>query len=246
MRKLKVKEVRSLTDRNLQQRGGSLGALLKACWCDTIDTGPYGDGPLDWDRVLQGDRVYAMIQLGRLTYPGVPYDFSVPCMHCGKLINWSIDIDDLEVFDLPEASREAIALDQNRFEAKANTGEKIVFRLLVGADEAKIPEMTEKHPERLLELSLNLKIEEIEGVEPAAKMEWIQNLDLDVLEDLADQFEEVDCGVETAIDIRCHSFACGAEQEVEVPFGLSYLVRTGQKRSRSKKRKRTARARRSR
>lgn len=240
VRKLKVKEVRSLTDRNLQKRGGSIGRLLESCWLETLDRGPYPgevNAPLDWNLILQGDRVYAMIQLGRLSYPDQPYEFAVPCAFCGKRIDWSVDVNDLPVFDLPQESFDAIQAGQNRFTATASTGERVTFRLLVGADEAKIPEFTETHPERMLELSLSLKIVEIEGVNDGARMDWIKDLDLDVLQDLADKFEEVDCGVETAIDIRCGSFSCGSEQEIEIPFGLPYLVRTGGSRSRKGKRK---------
>jgi len=39
--------------------------ILAGCWLETIEHGPYalGDQNLDWSKVLQGDRFYAMLKI---------------------------------------------------------------------------------------------------------------------------------------------------------------------------------------
>jgi hypothetical protein len=71
VRGMKVREERILSeDRKLAKAGGQVDELLSACWEETADAGPYDfeDSKIDWGKVLQGDRFYALLQIRALTY----------------------------------------------------------------------------------------------------------------------------------------------------------------------------------
>ena len=80
IRGMKVREERVLADRRLAKSGGQVDELLAACWEETLDAGPYdfGEKPIDWGVVLQGDRFFALLQIRALTY-GPTYAFAVNC-----------------------------------------------------------------------------------------------------------------------------------------------------------------------
>ena len=65
IRGLKVREERVLADRKLQKAGRIVDELLRACWEETHDAGPYDfeAGKLDWNKVLQGDRFFALREI---------------------------------------------------------------------------------------------------------------------------------------------------------------------------------------
>src|SRR5262245_2194140 len=80
VRGMKAKEERILADRKLAKSGAQLEQLLAACWEETVDPGPYDFGGLaiDWSKVLQGDRFFALLHMRVLSY-GTRYEFAVPC-----------------------------------------------------------------------------------------------------------------------------------------------------------------------
>ena len=94
-RGMKVREERILSDRKLAKAGGQVDGLLSACWEETVDTGPYdfGDSEIDWAKVLQGDRFYALPQVSALTH-GPEYAFAVSCQAdaCRTRIEWELDL----------------------------------------------------------------------------------------------------------------------------------------------------------
>ena len=241
VRKMRVREGRKLTDRELAQRGLVVESLIRDCWIETLSPGPYkfktdrDDKPIvDWPQVLQGDRVYALVQLGIHTY-GPRYDFDCTCRNCGKRIRWSVDCEnELDVYDLPDASREKIAAGDNSFEAEFKDT-VIRFKLLTGADEKFILGVQEDAPETIMEQSLALRITSIEGVSDGDKLDWIRELGLDEALDLTDLFDAQDCGVESDILISCPR--CFAEQEHTLPFDLDFILRTGRRRQRRRKRR---------
>jgi hypothetical protein len=140
IRGMKAKEERILADRKLARSGAQLEQILAACWEETLDVGPYNldatAKPLDWSKVLQGDRFFALLQIRVQSY-GPTYAFSVPCENrgCRARIEWEIDLRELPVKALSEESRAAF-LAGNHFETTLpDADRKVTFRLLTGADE---------------------------------------------------------------------------------------------------------------
>ena len=238
IRGMKVREERVLADRRLAKSGGQVDELLAACWEETLDAGPYdfGEKPIDWGLVLQGDRFYALLQIRALTY-GPTYAFAINCQNeaCRAKIEWELDLGELPCRALTDQSRAAL-LAGNRFETVLpDAGKKVWFRLLIGADERKLPQLRRSAGDQLLSAMLAFRVLEVEGVEPREKKRFIEELSLRDADFLVDEFDRVDCGVDTAIEVECSE--CFATQEVELPFDRSFFMpgkeRTARRRDRS-------------
>lgn len=238
IRGMKVREERILTDRKLARNGNQVEELLKSCWEETVDHGPYdfGDKDIDWGQVLQGDRFYALLQIRALTY-GPEYAFSVVCQNqaCRSRIDWELDLSVLPVRSLSDDSKAAF-INGNRFETTLpDSGNKVWFKLLTGADERKLPMLRKNAGDRLLSAMLAYRIVEIEGVESRDKRQFVEGLSLRDADFLVDEFDQVDCGVDTTIEVECPE--CFAVQEVELPFEKTFFMpgkaRTSRRRDRS-------------
>ena len=224
-RGMKVREERILADRRLARSGGQVDELLAACWEETVDPGPYdfGDRDIDWGKVLQGDRFYALLQIRALTY-GPEYAFAVTCQNeaCRARIEWELDLGDLPVRPLSDESRRAF-LDGNRFETVLpDAGKRVWFRLLTGADERKLPQLRRAAGDRLLSAMLAFRVVEVEGVEPRDKRRFLEDLSMRDADFLVDEFDRVDCGVDTTIEVECPE--CFTVQEVELPFDRTFFM----------------------
>jgi hypothetical protein len=238
IRGMKVREERILTDRKLAKNGSQIDELLKSCWEETLDAGPYdfGDKEIDWDKVLQGDRFFALLQIRATTY-GPEYTFSVSCRReaCRARIDWELSLNDLTVRALSDESRAAF-LNGNRFEtALPDSSNKIHFKLLTGADERKLPMLKKNAGDRMLSAMLAYRISEIDGIDDREKRKFLEELSMRDADFLMDEFDRVDCGVDTTIEVECPE--CFSTQEVELPFEKTFFMpgkaRTMRRRDRS-------------
>jgi len=198
IRGMKVREERVLSDRKLAKAGSQLEELLAACWETTVEPGPYdfGDRPIEWGSVLQGDRFFALLNIRALTY-GPDYCFSVSCRNCRARIEWEVDLTKLPLRPLSPESRAAF-MAGNRFEATLpDAGKRVWFKLLTGDDERKLPALQRAAPDRLLSSVLAYRVLEVEGVDPKDKRAFLEDLTLRDADFLVDEFDRVDCGVDT-------------------------------------------------
>lgn len=120
VRGLTGRDGKFLTDQALAKRGGLTDKILEACWVETVDPGVYqtkADGSLNWGKVLQGDRFYALLQIRIAGNGDSEYEFNAQCQNpsCKEMIPWVIDLDDLPVRLLPEASQELLKQGKNEF-----------------------------------------------------------------------------------------------------------------------------------
>jgi hypothetical protein len=230
VRGLRVREERILADRQLAKSGEQTDALLKACWVETVDAGLYGtqDEALPWSAILTGDRFYALLQVRIATY-GPAYAFSIPCQSCRAKVDWEIDLAQLPVKGLPDESRAAFA-NGNRFETRLpGSDQKVWFKLLVGGDEHRLPQLRRAAPDRVMSSLLAYRVLEVEGVDARDKRRFLEDLSLADATALFRLFDVVDCGIDTQIEIACPE--CGAEQEVELPLGQQFFLPTKGRRS---------------
>ena len=237
IRAMLVREERILADRKLAKAGGQVDELLAACWEETLEAGPYdfGDKVIDWGQVLQGDRFFALLKVRALTY-GPQYAFSVPCQNdaCRARIEWELDLGELPCRPLSDESRAAFT-GGNRFETVLPvSGKRGWFRLVTGADERKLPQLRKGAGDRLLSAMLAFRVVEIEGVEARERRKVIEELTMRDADFLVDEFDRVDCGVDTAIEIECPE--CFASQEIDLPFDRTFFMpakeRTARRRDR--------------
>jgi hypothetical protein len=234
---MKVREERVLADRQLAKSGAQVDELLRACWEETLDPGPYSiSGEVDWGKVLQGDRFFALLHVRAATY-GPEYAFAVSCENprCRARIDWEIDLAELPVRPLADESR-ASFVSANRFETVLpDSGDRLTFRLLTGADERKLPQLQKSAGDRFLSPALAFRIVTVNGEVLSDRMRFVEDLSLRDADFLVDEFDRVDCGVDTTIEIECPH--CLAVQEVELPFDKGFFLpgkeRTARRRARS-------------
>lgn len=227
LRGLKAKEFRLLSNRKRAKSGELYDDILEACWLETTEEGPYKprvSGRPDWPMILVGDRFTALLKLRMATYPEEKYAFQVKCSSCGEKIDWELDLDDLPVKPLSPESFERF-VSGSPFETHMR--DKLIrFRLGIGKDEVQSARFLRGgSPDPLRALAL--RIIEIEGVEDRKKVEWLEDLDLPEHQALVAAFDEVDCGVETNIEVECQE--CGGIVPVDLPFGQDFLMPKKQK-----------------
>jgi len=225
IRGMKAREERILADRKLARSGAQLEQILAACWEETLDAGPYdfGEQPIDWGKVLQGDRFFAMLQIRVLSY-GADYAFSVPGENrgCRARIEWELDLRELPVKTLSDESRAAF-LASNRFETTLpDAGRKVAFRLLTGHDERRMAALRRAAGERPITTLLGYRLETMDGVEPRDKQKFIENLGMADVTFLLGEFGRVDCGVDTEIEVECPE--CIGTTRIELPFEKGFFL----------------------
>lgn len=220
MRQILVGDQRILSDRRLVKTGESIDALLSACGSSVVDPGIYRfTDRVRWPEVLQGDRLFALIRLRAITH-GEAYEFRCGCPSCKTRFDYTFNLDALPIKRLPESSKEILRGD-GVFSASV-AGAKIRFKLINGADERRLQSLLRGTTTDKLSASLSMRIVDIDGVEGRDKKAWLEEQGLGVLTSLLAAFEEVDCGVETEIEIECPS--CGEAFEINLPFGGDFLM----------------------
>ena len=82
---------------------------------------------------------------------------------------------------------------------------------------------------------LAYRVLEIDGVDAKAKRQFLEDLTMRDADFLVDEFDRVDCGVDTTIEIECPE--CFQTQEVELPFDKGFFLpgrdRTARRKARS-------------
>ncbi|MCD6499546.1 MAG: hypothetical protein J7M25_14735 [Deltaproteobacteria bacterium] len=66
------------------------------------------------------------------------------------------------------------------------------------------------------------QVDEVESVEAHERRKFIEELTMRDADFLVDEFDRVDCGVDTAIEIECPE--CFASQEIDLPFERTFFM----------------------
>lgn len=227
IRGLKGKEGKLLSDRTAARAGATFEKILAGCWVATTDPGIYElpDGNVDWSKVLVADRFYTLLQIRAQTF-GNDYAFSVQCQSpaCRERFEWSLNLQELPVVPLSDAATAAFKAG-NRFETTLpGIGRKVWFRLMTGAEEVRAASVLRAGRDGMLLTALSLRICEIEGVPDHERRKFLEELEMADAAVLLDQFDEVDGGVETTIEVECP--VCLGVQDVQLPFDRSFFLPT--------------------
>jgi hypothetical protein len=208
-------------------------SVLSRCWARTVDAGPYGfavagDAHPEIRRLLKGDVLRAFVAIRQISLPeGDVYDFDVKCEECNGKIPWTVNLSEVPVKALPPESIERYRSGRP-FEAKIpGVSEVVHFHLqtLEQEDDIKKILKQQKRKKATLVDVLVAQTASIEGVGPdlRARWRWFSSLSMGDLLTVQEAFEAPDCGMETAIEVRCPAVDCGWEQEVAIPFGKRFF-----------------------
>jgi hypothetical protein len=220
VRKLSVKEARLFSDRAKAKDGSLFTSILKACWSSTTDPGPYvipDSGQPNWLDVLTGDRFYAVLKVRCATY-GSEYNFRVQCSdeRCRHPYEYSVNLDDLEIKPLSEESK-AQFLAGNKFEvALPEDGRRVYFNLMTGADEERAAKLLKNSNGDPLFKALQFRIKGIEDVEDKNRRKFLEEMSMSDAVALLQMMDEVDCGVETNIQVECPE--CYSIEDIRLPL----------------------------
>ncbi len=250
VRKLKGSEANILSDRKAARKGETYDKILRACWLDTEDPGPYSNSgvsaeakSIPWGKILVCDRFVILAGIRSATY-GSSYCFPVKCGEsgrgCGYPFEWEVDLEtEVLLYPLPEESIQKIAAGNNRFETVLD-GTSIVFKLLTGTDERRAGKDIRKNKSEIFTTALASRIVEVEGKDRRGIKSWLEGLDLDVQLELLGKFEDVDGGFETELEVECPD--CDRIQTITVPFeGEAFWLPRSRKRRSSEARGRKTR-----
>ena len=218
VRGLKAKELDSLGNAN---RSNVFDDVLKACWTNTEDFGPYDEKTFSWKNALSGDRFYVLLQIFVATH-GLKYTFPFQCVNrpaCGAKHRYEQNISELAVQKLSDSDAESFK-SGNRVHAVLPNGKKYSYKLLTGVEEEKLAKLAKKSNKSLTS-SLYVRLHEIEGVDNTALLDYLGEMDLSDVNVMLQEMEQHDCGVETKIDLTCPS--CYENMETNLPLDRNYF-----------------------
>lgn len=224
-----------------------LNEVLSRCTVGVVEPGPYTSfevgGPVDWGRVLTGDRLDAMLALRRLSYKDgnkilVP---ELSCS-CGNEFSWEVDIEtDLRYQPLPPESIERL-MSGDPFVCEMDDGHKIHFILATGDTEVQIDKIGMQYPDREMATGLRARIIDVikpdgEKVDRREIMDWLDGgsersttfdgLSSDEAEVFRDEMDRVDGGVDLEVTAICPSIGCGRGVKFDLPFETIFVPSRG-------------------
>lgn len=155
--------------------------------------------------LLLGDRTFLFFAL-RLVTHGPLFPFRKKCPECQNISTFNYDLSELPVYPMPNP-------EKRLYETKLpHSGKVVVYRPLTGRDELQRDRLRKRMEP--LTLSLYLRIEEFDGRPvDSGQLQRLTAADRDFLRA---EFEEIEGGIETSIDLKCQDPSCGAEFETEI------------------------------
>ena len=210
-------------------------AALEASTVKLISVGDYpedritgDDGNVNWAKATSEDRLGGLIATRILSFSdGAHYKMDVNCSQCPKIFTKSVNLKRIEeggdiVFWEFENEEHREAFKQGvPFEGKL--GDKLVkWRMLYGKDEALIERIAQNNPDANTDdLTLNMRIVEVEGMHINDVDKWLKTLGDDRIE-LIDMMADASAGIDLVIDTSCPW--CNSDQEAAIPFGLEFWI----------------------
>lgn len=227
IRGMRVKDEELFTQKRLVQTGRVVGHLLRACWEETLDLGPYGfEGLPNWSRVISADRIYTLIQVRIASY-GPDYEFRLKCTNCDRVTGFSVDLSTLDCAKVGQGGLDYLrTLDPYPVVlGKASGDEHVVqCKLMLGEDEEFLATLNAADAERSLTYHLARRVVQIRGKtdwpDVLAEIENLPSADGAALWDATDAMEG---GVDTMLDLRCGQ--CGESRQVMLPFDATFFSR---------------------
>lgn len=237
------------------QQQKTLSDVLTACTEQIVDPGPYnflkpGDKP-NWRKMLSGDRMATMILLRVLSYRDREmYNVSgVQCPRCGRRSDYEINLfEDLVWRDLEPEARER--LEEGRpFELRIGNA-MIEYTFGTGETQELATALAEQYPDRAVSAGMRSRILDVhldgaaEPIPRARIIDWLdgtgdtyEGLTSDDAEEIRMVLEDIECGIDTDVELICAGVGCGHEFVVQLPFDGMFAPRSGARRKQNKRRR---------
>lgn len=210
----------------------ALTGLLDSTTVEVMDPGIYtldAQGRFPWRDALSGDRMDALLNLRRASYPdGDKALCEVRCGTCGDTFGWEVDIEtDLLRRPYPPAT---LAVLREGRPLKAMVGaHTVTFELVTGASETRYARMLGDHPEREVSVLLRSRIVDVMGpdgpINRGEILDWLDGgatgarwtgLSAADAEALQDAMDVADGGYDT--EVEAYHPACGGATRFDLPF----------------------------
>ena len=216
IRAMTAKEEDILTSKALIKKGTVISHLIKSCLIDKR---------VDPDTLLAGDRNALMVAL-RVTGYGTEYKVEIDCPACGERSKHNFNLGELPVKRL---EIEPIVDGTNVFESVLPVSKaKVRWKLLTGADEQQIMQMTERRKkqgqrtENLITERLKYSMVSANGITDKTKLEMlIKNLPARDSLFLRKEIDRNEPGIEMKSWMDCPS--CFEHSEVRLPLGAAFF-----------------------
>lgn len=241
VRGLTLAEVDMLGSAQKRRRIDVMDQILSKCWQETVDPGPcydFTDRP-DWDAVLQGDREDILFAIRKATY-GPEYSFKIQCDNpaCRHSFEETVNLEGLRVQGLSDESSRRFR-DGNRFEVELE-GFRYVYALATGAHLKRFEKKKQQRLQHVQLLTLESRVMEIHHQDGrlgrSDAVAHLSGLPMNTVEDLRDEFDRHDCGIDTMIlDIECPS--CFSSQDADLPFDVDFFSPRARKRADRRRRR---------
>jgi hypothetical protein len=222
IRSLRGKEINLFANMSNAKANATTLKILTNVWQETHEDGAcyeFAEG-VEWGKVLQCDRFTALLYARVATW-GAEYSFRLHCGSCRKRYDWSLDLTELEMKPLPEASVETFKAG-NKFATtvldEAGESRRVAFQLLTPKLEAKIEQAANLSTAERVTAALAQRIVTVEGLDEGkgAIKAWLNDLPMGSMYDLIESLDEHDGGIETEIEVECPH--CGAGEEIDLPL----------------------------
>ena len=153
-----------------------------------------------------GDRLFAIFAIRRVTV-GDHYTYEVKCPHCSNVNSVTLDLSELELKAMPDPYKRLYETTLPK------SGKKVKFSPMTGRGEDQLASMS-KRKEDMLSLSLLMRVSEVDGQRP--KLSTVKDMSSMDRAFLRDEFEKVEGGVETSIDLDCPACYAEFKQDLDV------------------------------
>lgn len=218
IRRFKTPEIDLMANPNTARDPKTFDRLLEAVVIETGDLPPFYNtmNRFSSSKLLVGDRMGLLYFLRRWTFGDeLAFDWNCQVRGCGALNKHETDLVDMIVKPLPEESYQILSDGHNFKATLPDSGIPVEFKLLRGEDELKLSKLSKQRPDERMTMMINYRLTLLDGQPPSPRriIDLLEGFDISWLQQ---EFERVDCGVQTGTQVGCQE--CGAVQELDIPF----------------------------
>lgn len=207
---LKVREITGHEEDMLANRkmaaNQKINALIAQCTerVGTItDKGKLSQVVLD---MTVGDRLFAIFAIRRVTV-GDEYTFEARCSNCKHTGQYTIDLSTLDVKEMPDRAKRSFDV------TLPSSGQQVKFHPMIGREEMKLQQIDKKGTDSL-SLAIIVRLDELGGKAPT--LGAVKSLNMKDRQFIRTQFDEVEGGIETEIELDCSGCYQEFKQELDV------------------------------